>query len=107
MSIKRMGKLSFIGLGAMGSRIAKRLSTQNTALKVHLYDTNMNATNCLLEELADQSNVFGSNSLHETISNSDYVMTCLPNSSAVLETIENCFKFKHGSNYCNHPFAES
>ena len=97
-----MAKLSFIGLGAMGSRIAKRLSTQTTAFQIHLYDTNSNAINSLESELSSYTNVFGSDSLHDAVSDSNYVISCLPNSSNVLTTIEECFK--HQS---NHLFAKN
>ena len=85
-----MTKVGFIGLGAMGSRIAKRLSLQQPYFNVHIYDMNPNAINSLLKETKD--NVFGSSSLNEVVSDSNYIISCLPRSTHVLETIEKCFK---------------
>ncbi len=92
-------KVGFIGLGAMGSRIAKRLSMQQPSFHVYIFDLNSNAITSLLKESGD--NVFGSRSLDETVSNSNYVISCLPRSIDVIQTIDQCFK----SN--SNPFAKS
>eukprot|EP01084_Bolivina_argentea_P041040 75733_1 len=97
-----MTKIGFIGLGAMGSRIAKRLSTQQTAFQLYLHDTNKHAVNSLLEETGTNKNVFGAYSLQEAISNSMYMISCLPSSLNVLDTVKECF-----SDSKRNPFAES
>ena len=92
-------KVGFIGLGAMGSRIAKRLSLQQPSFTVHIYDLKPNAIAALRKETGD--NVLGAASLEEAVADSNYVISCLPKSTHVLQTIEQCFKSNR------NPFAKS
>ena len=69
-------KLGFIGLGNMGSRIAKRLLDHGYQLTVYDLDA------AKAQALAAQGGIVGKN-ISELVENSDVVLTCLTNDEAV------------------------
>eukprot|EP01083_Nonionella_stella_P033357 91307_1 len=97
-----MAKVGFIGLGAMGSRIAKRLSLQQPSFDMVFYDSKKEAISALLKEMKSNHNISAASSLHDAVSQSNYVISCLPNSTQVLTTIEQCFDGNQP-----HPFAHT
>ena len=90
-------KVGFIGLGAMGSRIAKRLSLQQPSFNVFLHDINPSAITELLQETVSQNikNTFSAHTLEEAVLDSNYVISCLPKSDHVLESIKHCSEGMH------------
>jgi len=82
-----MKKVGFIGVGALGSRIAKRLTLQQPSFIVHVFNGSPAATASLLKETSAM-NMIGAASLKEATECSDYIITCLPTSDDVLQCVE-------------------
>ena len=83
-------KASFIGLGAMGIPMARRLASAQNALKIYAWSRSPQSIAKLME--SKQNNITACDTLNEAIDNTDYVMTCLPTSRDVQDTIAKYYK---------------
>lgn len=99
MSVQAPKRLGFIGLGAMGSRLAYRLANFSPQpLKVLGYDINISSTSATTINNKYLSNIDICSNIHECMTNCDYIMTCLPTSGDVNNVIDEYLDYTYNCN---------
>src|SRR5437870_5325678 len=87
-------RVTFIGLGNMGYSMARNLS-KVTEFKVTGYDINQDVQANFNKEIQNQNFP----SLEDSLANSEFVLTMLPNSQTVSANWEKCYKTSKKGTY--------